>query len=60
MQMLHLQAADLDLLLRIYVLLASAANTRLEQRKFAAKAQGCAVGLLQASIATAEVKQASG
>lgn len=60
MQMLHLQAADLDLLLRIYVLLASAANTRLEQCKFAAKAQGCAVGLLQASIATAEVKEASG
>ncbi|DBA87841.1 TPA: hypothetical protein ACH3X1_004837 [Trebouxia sp. C0004] len=56
----QMKAADLDLLLRIYVLLASAANTRLEQCKFAAKAQGCAVGLLQASVANAEVKHASG
>ena len=45
-----MQAADLDLLLHIYVLLSSAANTRTEQSKFAKQAQSYAVAMLQASI----------
>lgn len=60
MHHLYMQAADQDLLLRIYSLLSTAANTRLEQCTFATRAQGCAVGLLQASIASVAGNQTSG
>ena len=49
-----MQAANLDLLMRIYTLLATASNTRQEQLGYAIKAQGCGVSLLKSVIAGTE------
>lgn len=49
-----MQAANLDLLMRIYMLLATASNTRQEQLGYAIKAQGCGVSLLRSVIAGKE------
>ena len=54
------QAADLDLLMRIYTLLAVSSNTRQEQSTSAIKAQGCGVLLLQNSLAASEGGDAAG
>lgn len=58
--MLGLQAANLDMLMRIYTLLATAANTRQEQSAFAIKAQACGVSLLLRSTGNVEDSKATG
>ncbi|KAL3130482.1 hypothetical protein ABBQ38_008299 [Trebouxia sp. C0009 RCD-2024] len=54
-----LQAANLDLLMRIYTLLATAANTRQIQSGFAIKAQACGVSLLLRSTGNTEDSKAA-
>ena len=48
------QAADLDLLLCIFVVLSSAASTRTEQEQFASRAYSYAVAMLHASLVLVE------
>lgn len=49
---MRLQAADLDLLLRMFTILTSAANTYQEQSQFASRAHAYAVAILQGSLPT--------
>ena len=49
-----MQAADMDLLLRIFVILASSANTNAEQSQFARKGHSYAVAMLDASLRAIE------
>ena len=55
-----LQAPNLDLLMRVYTLLATAANTRQEQSGFAIKAQVCGVSLLLRSTSNTKDSKAAG
>lgn len=55
-----MQAAQLDLLLRIYILLASASNMRQEQCQFAIKAQNCGVLLLRGGISVSDNSSVAG
>lgn len=49
-----MQAADRDLLLRMFVVLTSAANTHTEQSQFTRKAHSYAVAMLEASLLAVE------